>query len=650
MRKRKDSFFGLHYDFHANRNSVGLGDCNVELIDKMLSEVKPDFVQCDTKGHAGISSYPTKVGNPAPEMKGDLLKTWRELTKKHDVALYAHHSGVWDTEAVSKDPDWAVIRENGEKSNDITSVFGPYVDELLIPQLIEMAKDYGLNGAWVDGECWATNEDYSHHAVEKYRSVYGKEPPHKGEEGYFEYMEFCRNGFLEYVDHYMREVHKVAPDFQLISNWLYTMYVPKRPEVDMDSISGDYDPNDSVNTARIDGRCIMSQQKPWDLMAWGFGRHGDYFFTKTAEQLCQEAAAIIMLGGGFQVYNRQVGGTSQEDNIRIGGSIQDFIIPGLVELAKFCRAREDICFKAEPVHQIGILYSEMAHNYKRDNMFSLGGQHIEDMKGVTLAVIDNAFSAEILMTHHIMDRDISDFGMIIVPDLPVIEPELKEKLLDYAKNGGKLLVMGVNSTKIFEAELGVTLIKTVENAVIDLDSDGFRTTVKTNFSCVDVGSDARVIGEIFTVPEHDSNAKTSPVATVREFGKGAVGGVYFNVGAYRGWRSPSYRAFVKKIINSLYTPSVRVISKSNVDLALMKKNGALCVNLMNLNGEHADRNVCGFDCIPPLRDVLLEIDLAEKPVSVRLEPDGIDLEYTWDNGVLRVCVDKIEIHSVVVIK
>ena len=111
MRKRKDSFFGLHFDFHADRNCKGLGDCNVELIDKMLSEVRPDFVQCDTKGHPGISSYPTKVGNPAPEMKGDLLKTWREVTKKHDVALYAHHSGVWDSEAVAKNPDWAVENE-----------------------------------------------------------------------------------------------------------------------------------------------------------------------------------------------------------------------------------------------------------------------------------------------------------------------------------------------------------------------------------------------------------------------------------------------------------------------------------------------------------------------------------------------------------
>lgn len=28
----------------------------------MLREVKPDYVQCDCKGHPGVAGYPTKVG------------------------------------------------------------------------------------------------------------------------------------------------------------------------------------------------------------------------------------------------------------------------------------------------------------------------------------------------------------------------------------------------------------------------------------------------------------------------------------------------------------------------------------------------------------------------------------------------------------
>ena len=72
MKKRSESFFGLHFDFHAHKDQVNIGSfCDYETIDKLIEEVKPDYIQCDTKGHVGISSYPTKVGTQANEMKGD---------------------------------------------------------------------------------------------------------------------------------------------------------------------------------------------------------------------------------------------------------------------------------------------------------------------------------------------------------------------------------------------------------------------------------------------------------------------------------------------------------------------------------------------------------------------------------------------------
>ena len=49
----------------------------------------------------------------------------------------------------------------GSRIDGKTSVFGPYSDKLLIPQLIELAVDYKLDGAWVDGDCWATVIDNS---------------------------------------------------------------------------------------------------------------------------------------------------------------------------------------------------------------------------------------------------------------------------------------------------------------------------------------------------------------------------------------------------------------------------------------------------------------------------------------------------------
>ena len=66
IKRRKDSFFGLHYDFHANPTkckNVTLGEnLNEEDIKKICREVKPDFIQIDCKGHPGFASYPSKHG------------------------------------------------------------------------------------------------------------------------------------------------------------------------------------------------------------------------------------------------------------------------------------------------------------------------------------------------------------------------------------------------------------------------------------------------------------------------------------------------------------------------------------------------------------------------------------------------------------
>jgi len=87
-KKRADSFFGIHFDFHATLDDKEIGKTfTAEMIDSFLTIVKPDFVQVDCKGHPGYTSYPTKVGNQAGGYTKDILKIWREVTAKHNVAL-----------------------------------------------------------------------------------------------------------------------------------------------------------------------------------------------------------------------------------------------------------------------------------------------------------------------------------------------------------------------------------------------------------------------------------------------------------------------------------------------------------------------------------------------------------------------------------
>ena len=56
MKKRRDSFFGLHFDFHAGAESRVAEEMRPDVIARLLDEVRPDYVQIDTKGHPGYSS------------------------------------------------------------------------------------------------------------------------------------------------------------------------------------------------------------------------------------------------------------------------------------------------------------------------------------------------------------------------------------------------------------------------------------------------------------------------------------------------------------------------------------------------------------------------------------------------------------------
>lgn len=168
---RKDAFFGLHFDFHAGADCKDVGArVSDRMVEAIIDAAKPDYLQCDCKGHPGIASYPTQVGYPAPGFVRDPLKIWRRVTAKHGVGLFMHFSGVFDTAAIAHHPDWARINEKGERDPNNTSVFGPYVDKLLIPQLKELRERYGVDGVWLDGECWATCQDYSPHVLEVFKA------------------------------------------------------------------------------------------------------------------------------------------------------------------------------------------------------------------------------------------------------------------------------------------------------------------------------------------------------------------------------------------------------------------------------------------------------------------------------------------------
>ena len=85
-----------------------------------------------------------------------------------------------------------------------------------------------------------------------------QEVPRKpGEPHWFEFLEFQREAFRKYLRHYIAEVKKTNTKFELCSNWAFTDHMAEPVSAPVDFLSGDYMPEDSVDSARLSARSII---------------------------------------------------------------------------------------------------------------------------------------------------------------------------------------------------------------------------------------------------------------------------------------------------------------------------------------------------------------------------------------------------------
>ncbi len=650
MKRRSDSYFGLHFDFHASpekcTSPIG-STLKEEDIREICRLLKPDFLQIDCKGHAGWASYPTECGNAMPNIEGDPLALWRRVTKEEDVALYLHYSGVIDQQYCRKNPDEVIMRADGTRINDgradavsgCTRPNGKYVDDLLIPQAKELAGKYGVDGIWVDGDCWGTHADFHPDTVKAFEEetgirLNGQLPSAPDDPYYQEYREFCRGLFRKYVAHYADAIHAEYPDFQIASNWAYTDHMPEPVTANIDFISGDLSPLNSFNSARYAGRAIAHQNRTWDLMSWNFRSASAQTpgpVPKHPIQIIQEAAAVISLGGGFQNYITQYpDGAPRMDQIR-----------RMKPLEEFMRAREPYCFRGRAIHQAAILLSTWNRKQEAKSLFSRSG--MERVMGLTSLLCDAGHSTEIVSEHTIEGR-CAEYPLIVIPEQSHgLAEETILELLNYAKNGGSLFLIGEKTCRLFEqAGAPYTAGELIPTAACyTLNGEAFGNTF--NYRVLSANGD--VIASV--APTQRDAGKT--LACVIPFGKGKIAAIGTDIGtAYHIRSEYLHRDLIKKLLSGLYSPIVRIDRVcGKLETTVLRKNGRMMIQLVNANGDHSNPTVATEDYIPACYDITLTITLNHEPAALMLQPEGRKLDFTYADGTARVSIGRVEMHDII---
>jgi hypothetical protein len=629
--RRADSFFGLHFDLHPAKEDTALGrDVNEAMVQSLLDAAKPDYVQYDSKGHAGWLGWKSEVGPSAPGIVNDSLAVWRRVTARNGVSLYIHFSGVWDSEAVRRHPDWARVDGEGRIDKRQTSTFGPYADALMIPQLREAATKYDLEGAWVDGECWATHPDFRESAVEAFKKATGRTeaPRSPKDEGWNEFLEFNRERFRQYVKHYVTEVHKTHPRFQIASNWLYSTFVPEEPTLPVDFLSGDYLGNASISTARVEARYLAQTGKPWDLMAWGFQQADSNAIGhvyKPAVQLQQEASVVLAQGGGFQVYYvPSRAGHFEESHVKVMG-----------EVAKFCRAREKSSHKSESVPQIGVVFSKETLYNTTNKLFGGWGKLMDPARGWIDALTACQWSVDVLPDWKLA-RMASRYPLIVLPDWAAPGEAVHSALDAYVKAGGNLIVCGAANARRWASAIGMSAMGEAEVEETFLTGGEVLAIAKGLWQRIEPG--AGTVLE-WRVPDHDSRKDRQPAAVSGTLGKGRVAIIPGPIGVvYAATHATTVREFVMRAAKPMFRPMVEVSGPPTVEVSLRRKDGALLVHLLNTTGMQVAGDFASIDFVPPVGPVRLKFN-SGAPKSVRLEPEGTELKAPYE-------VSRLEVHSI----
>ncbi len=613
---RKDSFLGVHFDFHANMTDPAIGGATTpELIDALIDLARPDYFEVDSKGHPGVSSYPTKVGNSAGRFVGDPLRVWRDETAKRGVALYSHYSGIWDDRACELHPDWAALDQNGKPIGGRISLVGPYLDSLMIPQLLEIGREYSMDGAWVDGEVWAAVVDYSPKVQELFKEQTGVEtiPKNSSEPFWSEWRAFQRQLFRDYVNRYVTAVKKELPDFQFCTNWSFSTHMPETPFEGIDFISGDLGAYDCVNVARTTSRLFMTQGIPWDLMSasfcrWAFGDVDSPDVAKTSIQLMREAACVIAQGGGYQAGFPQV---SAGDPAPRDGGVDVKKVKIFESVSDFCRERKDYCFQSKFIPQIAVLLSTRGtyDRWDADNTPLFWWDRRQD--GIVSCLLENQQTVSVLVTERLMER-MNEFPLIVVAEWDSLETELCERLTEYVKNGGRVLIVGERTKALFQRTLDEAKREDVALAE-ELVPDG----MSRQFYALEKG-------RIATIEQ--------PITD-----------------AYRTDPNPVVRDFVGAVVRELFPDPIAIVDGSrDVDVSVMRTtSGDLAVHFVNTSGPHRTAGV--IDKIEPTGAIDVSIATKAKPERVALQPGDRDVDWNWEDGRVKLRIESVPIHEIVVL-
>ena len=645
----QDVFFGIHYDLHADAQDTELGrELTPEHLRERLLRTRPDWVQTDCKGHPGYTSWPSQVGSTSPGVVKDSLRIYRDVTKELGIKLGVHYSGVWDFRAVELHPEWARLDAQGQRNKQAVCLLSNYDAQLMIPQMLEIIDKYDVDGFWVDGENWADAPCWCERCKAEFSRRTGNRdiPTKTGQPHWEEWLAFHRQLFVEHVARYSNAVHARKPTCLVTSNWMYSAREPDPVTAPIDYLTGDFEHQWGGDSAALEGRMYDGRNMSWDLMAWTFTKTGNMeepppWVTKTATHLEQEISEVVALGGSVMVY----------ENPQRSGWLTGWHNDLMAEVARFCRARQDTCWKSKSVPQAAVLHLAESYYLHNSPLFNYG-EAVQPVQGALQTLLETHHSTDLLAEDAALRR-MNEYKLVVVPEQMRLSREMLKALGAYAHAGGYVLVSGEHLARDYPALVGASAEGQPLTERIYLPVGSEVVPVSPPWQPVTPAEGTQVLTYRLSQQEPKKDATDQAVVTRRRLGKGAIIAVHGPIFRdYDRAHYPSLRRFIGDLVQGLDIPwAATVEAPPRLEMVLRQKDGKLLVNLINRGaGETLSPSRVIVEELAPVENVVVRIRRDTRPKSVSVVPADMPIDWSYQSGFVTAKLPRVETHRVVVLE
>ena len=653
---------------------------------RILKQIGIQTVTVEAKDELGWSYFPTEVGIPHPNLKGDYFGERYSLLKENGFRVIAYYNVGVQGRLFDAHPDWLAQHDTpdavsppGPDGHRHVSFFCPYVEEHLLPHLREFVDRYDSDELWLDiFSPWLTAlTDFNPHSRERFREEMGRDLlPVEEDPDPVATRRYFRDHALRIRKQLCDTVRSIRPNLVVAINVAYR-WPECRYQDDVTWLSWDVHAPGCRLAAMPQlgwlGRLYASYPLPSDIVlptVWWWGSND----LKPADVFSREAASLLAIGTAVYAYD-----TAQPP----GGSFDEARLAPFIELADFVRPRQDVFLRGERLAEILLLTSAAAstegrlHNPAASPGDAPPAHHDWELKPRTNWTANQraaTYGATHLLQPHgyvfrftgedYLENHLATCRLLVLPQQIALDEDTADIVRAYVDGGGRLLIVGPVPLCL-QSWLGIS-----GDPLAPPGPAGYLQTVGGEPTCpVALRApwhklecpDGTVALRSFhprqleempdDVPQYVFFARRAQQAEAAGWlltaGCGRVLVCSADIfGAY--WETPSLGILTiwQSILKSLeFEPFVRVQAQHPVEVVTAHDKDSLLVHLVN-QSESQDRLFYPLR-VPPAGAMHLEVQTSTQPRTVVRWPEGRELKPKMKGGRVTVDLADLDIHACV---